>query len=233
MQNWVKDYVDPKVIFSVQRFEDPEVGWWGVIVIPPSTETHVFRKEYSDQSLNIRKGDVYVRSGDSIILADKSEHDRLQRRKFQNTIREFERKIEVLEAKIEEQKSIQPDLKLYFTDKKKNLFEGLDVRPIFIVKSRDELLTGISEEQEIKEIKNELVKLKNEIKTSESGGISFSVGLNRVQLEDYEKALKEYLGKLKEFKLVYEEYLSKFSQVISLNFALQNEGKSLAQGVTL
>jgi len=232
IHNWVKNYIEPKVSFSVERFEDPKVGWWGVIRILPSSEMHVFRKEYSDQNLNIRIGDVYVRDGDSIILADKSDHDRLQRRKFQNTIEKFESKIESLEAKIEEQKTVQPDLKLYFADEKNNLYEELDVQPIFDVKSRDEYLIELSEDQEIKEIENELMNLMNEKESGEREGISFSVGVKRVQLEDYEKALKEYLKKIKEFKVATLEYLSKFSQVISLNFALLNAGNILAEGIT-
>lgn len=71
IHNWVRDYIEPKVNFTVERFKDPKVGWWGIIVIPPSFETHIFRKEYSDTNLNIRKGDVYVRHGDTITLADK------------------------------------------------------------------------------------------------------------------------------------------------------------------
>jgi len=44
IQNCVRDYLDPKVQFSVERFKDSKVGWWGVIIIRPSSETHVFRK---------------------------------------------------------------------------------------------------------------------------------------------------------------------------------------------
>lgn len=88
----------------MQRFNDSKVGWWGVIDIQPSSETHVFRKEYSDQKLIIRRGDVYVRDGDSITVADKSGHDRLQRRKFQSTIDEFKSEIKTLKQEIKEPK---------------------------------------------------------------------------------------------------------------------------------
>lgn len=232
IHNWVRNYVEPKISFSVERFKDPNVGWWGVILIPPSSETHVFRKEYSDQNLNIRIGDVYVRDGDSIILADKSDHDRLQRRKFQNTIKKFESKIESLEAKIEKQKIFQPDLKLYITDDEKNLYEELEVYPVFIEKTREEYLSEISEDEDIKELENELVDLKNKIDPDKSEVVSISIDISRVKLLDFERALKEYLDKLKEFKVSYEKYLSQYSQVISMKFALFNAGDSLAEGIT-
>jgi len=232
IHNWVRDYIEPKVSFTVERFEDSKVGWWGVIIIPPSSETHVFRKELSDQNLNIRRGDVFVRDGDSIILADKSDHDRLQRRKFLDTVKKYESRIESLEAKIEEQKTIQPNLKLYFSDKKNKLCEELDVRPIFDVKTEEKYLIELSENQEIKEIENELMNLMKEKEAGERGGISFSVGIKRMQLEDYEKDLKEYLKKLKEFKVADLKYSRKLSQVIPLNFALQNDGITLAEGIT-
>jgi len=179
IHNWVRDYIEPKANFTVERFNDPKVGWWGIIVIPPSFETHVFRKEYSDQKLTIRRGDVYVRDGDSTILAEKPDHDRLQRRKFQNTIDKFESKIESLEAKIEEQKSVQPDLKLYFTDEKNNLYEELEVYPFIIEKTSEEYLSELSEDKDIREIENELKNLRNEIDTGKRQGISISIEFNR------------------------------------------------------
>jgi len=230
IQNWVRDYIDPKVKFSLERFKDSKLGWWGVIIIPPSVETHVFRKEFSDP--NIRRGDVYVRHGDSITLADKSDHDRLQRRKFQNTIDKLEGKIDRLEAKIEEQKALQPDLKLYFTDEKNNLHDEREVHPIFIEKTREEYLAELSEYQEIREIENKLKDLENEIDAGKCEGISISIAFNREKLINYEKALKKYLEKLKEFKVSYQKYLSQYSRVISLKFALFNAGNSLAEGIT-
>lgn len=232
IHNWVRNYIEPRVNFSVERFKDPMVGCWGVIVIPPSSEMHVFRKEYSDLNLNIRIGDVYVRHGDSITLADKSDHDRLQRRKFQSTIDEFKSEIKTLKQEIKEQKALQPDLKLYFTDEKSNLNDELEVQPVFIEKTREEYLSELSEDKEIREIENKLKDLRNEIDTGKREGISISIELSKVKLIDYEKALKDYLEKLKEFKVSYQKYLSQHSQVISLEFALFNAGNYLAEGIT-
>lgn len=236
MQNWVRDYLDPKVKFSVERFKDQKFGWWGVIVIPTSSETHVFRKEYSDTNLNIRRGDVYVRDGDSITLADKSDHDRLQRRKFRNTIDKFESKIERLEEIIEEQKSVQPDLKLYFIDEKHNQHDSLEVQPVFIEKTREECVSEVLREGGIKKIEKELEELRKEIESEIDVGPSIStkqigklLGIN--MLESYKQELSEYLEKFKEYRVSYRKYESLFSRVIKLKFVLLNNGDIPAEGI--
>jgi hypothetical protein len=232
IQTCVRDYIEPNVTFSVERFKDPDVGWWGVIVIPTSSETYVFRQEYSYQKLTIRRGDIYVRAGDSIRLADKSDHDRLQRRKFQNILIEFRDEIETLKEEIKKQKDFKPDMKIFFVDEKSNLVNELEVHPRFVVKTKEEYERELSEDKIIKEIKDELYNLINEIDKLKIEGVSFPLGHNRANLEDYEKALKAYLDKLTEYKISYSKYLSLYSQIISLNFALSNIGNSLAEGIT-
>lgn len=234
IQNCVRDYLDPKVKFSVERFKDSKVGWWGVIIIRPSSETHVFRKEYPD--LNIRKGDVYVRDGDSIGLADKSDHERLQRRKFKSTIDKFESKIERLEERIEEQKSLQPDLKLYIADEKNNLNDEIEIHPVFIKKTREEYLSEVLKEGGIRELEKELKELRKKIESGKHVVLSISNGLKGKllevdKLESYEKKLTEYFEKLKKYRVSYREYQSLYANVVSLNFVLFNEGNFLAEGV--
>lgn len=121
---------------------------------------------------------------------------------------------------------------MYFTDEKNNLHDEIEVQPIFIEKTSEEYLSELSEDKDIREIENELKDLRNEIDTGKRQGISISIDFSRVKLLDYEKALKEYLEKLKEFKVSYQKYLSQYSQVISLKFALFNAGNSLAEGIT-
>lgn len=232
IQTCVRDFIEPNATFSVERFKDPDVGWWGVIVIPTSSETYVFRQEYSDQKLTIRRGDIYVRAGDSIRLADKSDHDRLQRRKFQNILNEFRGEIETLKEEIRKQKDFKPDMNLFFVDEKSNLFNELEVHPRFIEKTKEEYERELLEDREIREITDELNNLSDKIDKPEQEGISILLGLNIAKIEDYKKALKGYLKKFKEFKVSYSKYLSQSSQIISLKFALSNIGNSLAEGIT-
>jgi len=238
LQVIVKDYLDPRVNFSVERFNDSKLGWWGVIIILHSSETHVFRKEYQD--LKIRRGDVYVRHGDSISLADRADYERLQRRKSKGDIQRLDNQIKNLEKVIKKSTSIKPELKLYLLDKQNNLSDTFEIHPFFNEKTKEEYRTDAEKSEEIKKIKTEIKQLEDIVEKEKNhknqklsstfvSPIVSPKNHDRQELKSYKIDLSEYLEKRIQYLISYRKYLN--VKIISLRFCLNNEGNLHAKGI--
>lgn len=240
LQVTVNDYLDPTVKFSVERFKDSKLGWWGVIIIPYSSETHVFRKEYQD--LKIRRGDVYVRHGDSISLAERADHERLQIRKSKGDIKRLENNIKNLEKIIKKSTSVKPELKLYISDTKNNLLDTLEVSPVIIKKTEEEYRADVEKNEEIIEIKNDIKNLEDTIENFEErnlknqklpSSIIPTREPERKIMKPFKKELSNYLKNRIQHIISFNKYLDLNARVISLRFCLWNEGNALAEGIKL
>lgn len=222
MQGWVTEYIDPAIIFSVDRFIDQQVGWWGVIVIAPSSETHIFKKKFEEQGLNIRSGDLYVRHGDSISSANRNDYDRLQRRKFQSAYDNLATEIHILKEKVEEQKAQKPDLKLYFLDDKDNRHESIELQPLFWEKTTGQLEEEALVETRIAELEKKLHDHNRQVLTTHNVISTQRIGdlllhnLQELKLEHYENQKNDPL----------------ISRINKLNISLYNNGNALATGIS-
>jgi hypothetical protein len=217
----VGEYVDPVVSFSIERFKDEKLGWWGVIIIPPSLDTHVMNKEFRE--LNIRKGDVYVRHGDSIALGDRTDVDRLQRRKFKNTVDRLESEVRTLSKRIEQQQAQKPDLKLFFLDDKKNRHESLEVQPVFWEKTEEQIKEEASNEASINRLEKELEGFKTKMLTTRNAQMT-TAAVSKIN---------EELLKQKTLRYEYQKNDPAISRIIELNFILSNDGNTLAEGISI
>lgn len=80
---WVQQinaYLEPPMRLKVVSFKDPQKGWFGAIVIPPSDpqeRPHFINKGYSSEKLVLRKGECYVRIGDTTELARPADYQRM------------------------------------------------------------------------------------------------------------------------------------------------------------
>lgn len=217
----VNEYVDPAVSFSIEKFKDEKLGWWGVIIIPPSLHTHVMNKEFRE--LNIRKGDIYVRHGDSIALADRIDIDRLQRRKFKNTVNRLESEIRTINKRIEQLQAQKPDLKLFFLDEKQNPQESLEVQPIFWEKTEEQLKEEAANEAKINGLEKEIEDFKSRMSTT----------LNTQMTTAVVSKLNGELFKRKTLRYEYQKNDPANSRIIELNFILSNDGNTLAEGICI
>jgi|GEM_PF-3537300 len=220
---WVTNYIEPEIAFSVHRFHDKTVGWWGVIIIPPSIETHQIKQEYREDKLNIRKGDIYVRHGDLITLADSSDINRLQTRRFKNTFDKFESEMGVLRREIAEMKSLKPDLKLYFLDERNNQHESLEVQPVIWERTKEELEGEALNNARIVELEKQLAGLKHGLMTT----------YNAKKFSTASEKLREELSKRKTLRYEYQQNAPVNSRIIELKFMLFNNGSMAASGISL
>lgn len=96
LQQQINAYLDPPVPFEVKAFSDSEKGWYGVIIIPPSSpyqRPHFISREYSDAGFTIRPGQCYVRIGDRINIAQKSDYERMYHARFSAEIADARQEI--------------------------------------------------------------------------------------------------------------------------------------------
>jgi len=216
----VGEYVDPVIDFRVEKYKDDQVGWWGVIVIPPSSETHVIKKDFNHPKFKIRKGDIYVRYGDSTPLADKTDIDRLQRRKFKAILDHLETELKALQEKQEAQK---PDLKIYAKDGNGNRKESIKFQPVFWEKTNEQLEEETNNDAEIGIIEKELENLKTAVLTTS----------NMRALSSRGEELRGELNKRKRKRFEWEQDDPLLSRIIELNFLLSNDGNTLASGINI
>ncbi len=73
-------YLDPPVRFRVWSFEDPHLGWFGALAIPPRlavTGPHFIARDLQDEGFSVRKGECYVRVGEETRLAQRADYHRI------------------------------------------------------------------------------------------------------------------------------------------------------------
>jgi hypothetical protein len=220
---WVTNYVEPDISFSVHRFQDNTVGSWGVIVIPPSSETHIIKIDFRDDKLSIRKGDIYVRHGDTISLADRADLDRLQSRKLKIALDGFKREIGALRQEVIDLKGAKPDLKLYLLDQNDNHHESLVVQPVLWKKTEEQRKAEMLNEGRIRSIEKELEDLNHKLITTS----------NTKRFSAVSKKLRDELGRLKTLRYDYYRNDPLQSRIIELRFILNNNGSSTAKGINL
>lgn len=221
IQNCVGAYIDPTITFSVERFRDELVGWWGVIVVSPSSEIHVFKKDCRENTLSIRKGDVYVRHGDSTVLAEKLDYDRLNRRKYKNRLDHLEKEISVLKEKVEEQRALKPELKVFFQGQRNNRLELIEISPTILDKTKEQLEEEQRNKDEIKRLEEELRSLTREMITTS----------NRERVVNRGNILREELQKQKLLYYEIQQHDPLIARTIKLDFTLSNDGNALASGI--
>lgn len=79
----LREYIWPEPKFDVIGFDEVSVGSWGVIVIPPSDlQPHFFIKEFNNEKLVIRKGNWFVRKGDTTCTAEPEDYTRILEKKI-------------------------------------------------------------------------------------------------------------------------------------------------------
>lgn len=81
----LNNYIDPPARVEIKGFEDPKVGWFGAIIVKPSRmmRPHLVAKEYTDaQGTVMRKDECYVRRGESVLFAGRSDLDRMYQQRF-------------------------------------------------------------------------------------------------------------------------------------------------------
>ena len=84
---WVQQinaYLDPPMRLKVVSFKDSQKGWFGAIVIPasdPHERPHFINKGYCSDKLVLRKGECYVRIGDTTELARPADYHRMYMQK--------------------------------------------------------------------------------------------------------------------------------------------------------
>lgn len=90
----LNNYVSPPARIEVKGFCDSAVGWFGAIIVHPSTmrRPHFVAKEYTspDGKLHIRKNECYVRDGENIVLAGRDDFDRMYAQIYEPQIRAAE-----------------------------------------------------------------------------------------------------------------------------------------------
>ncbi|HKO49971.1 MAG TPA: ATP-binding protein [Polyangiaceae bacterium] len=95
----VKGYVAPVPVFSFVGFDEPGIGKWGVIVIPPSSaQPHIIIKEYSG---NPAKHEWFVRLNDTTERAGALDYARVIQRATHRATRPLETELQRLALRLE------------------------------------------------------------------------------------------------------------------------------------
>jgi hypothetical protein len=85
----INAFLDPQVRFNIRTFKDGDNGVFAVFAISPSTpqeRPHFIAKDGNDGKSNIYKGQCFVRYGDRIELAQRSDYERLYAARYQQEI---------------------------------------------------------------------------------------------------------------------------------------------------
>jgi hypothetical protein len=94
-----KGYLAPLPIFSLMAFEDQDVGHWGVIVIPPSSnQPHIFIREHAG---NPSKHEWFVRLNDTTEKAGALDYARVLQKAIHRSTRPLEAEVQRLALKLE------------------------------------------------------------------------------------------------------------------------------------
>ncbi len=96
----MKNFVGPVPQFSITAFEDPSLGWWGVIVIPPSAgQPHLFVR---DGAADVVKHEWWVRVNDTKERAGPQDYARILAKATRREVRPLELEVQRLALKVEQ-----------------------------------------------------------------------------------------------------------------------------------
>lgn len=97
----IKNFVGPLPQFSVVAFQDPDVGYWGAIVIPPSNQQpHVLTR---DGGGGVIKHEWWVRVNDTKERATPHDFARFLAKSVRREVRSLELEVQRLALKVEQQ----------------------------------------------------------------------------------------------------------------------------------
>lgn len=81
----VNNYIHPEAFLELKTFLDDDKGWFGTLLIKPSIRQmrpHVVAKEFSDRTPVIRRNECFVRRGEAIELASRTDLERMFYQRF-------------------------------------------------------------------------------------------------------------------------------------------------------
>lgn len=103
----IKNFTGPVPQFSLHAFEDPKVGWWGALVIPPSArQPHMFVR---DGAGDVVKHEWWVRVNDTKERAGPQDFARILSKAARREVRPLEREVQRLALLVEQQRGA-PDM---------------------------------------------------------------------------------------------------------------------------
>jgi predicted HTH transcriptional regulator len=101
MRQKLREYIWPEPKFDVLSFDEPGIGSWGAIVIPPSNiQPHFFIKEFKNDKIVIRKGDWFVRKGDTTCFAEPEDYTRVLEKKIRSAVEPLKQEVRLLQERL-------------------------------------------------------------------------------------------------------------------------------------